>query len=468
MMNGEETPYKGSGLSPSLASASIQVASSTEPYLLVRYFLDRPGYGLHNSSSRLWRSLPDTYPIVAAKDVHAFLHQQGILPPAGASSTSQNLLCEIYLDQFQSYMLLEVCEFEGIQLDFSKVATTSTPGVINIRLTDLSTRSTSSSSSEPRSPAALPSAPQFSLLDHHASHPPPQQFCNTSPAGLYAFSFTVWMETIDLVGELFNTFEADNVKMSFGLIWGPNIFFVSGLVQLIVGIIEAKRNNVYGATAFMTFGAFWLATGLSKILVWYFPDQINPEVLSADNATSKCLLNMWKLFFVFFLLKQTLALNRLSTCLISLLSLQVFFGALAGYNKGFQWMQFAFSVIVSVFALYVAFAEFTNEVYHTNVFSLYPWGDRFTKRTGGDDTTVSLRTATPFLISSDEVFGAPGRISKLQAMALELRLAGLENKPPQPNDNMPEHQATAPQNANAPAGKHSISVDVRAARPKLS
>ncbi|HAF17917.1 MAG: acetate uptake transporter [Thermacetogeniaceae bacterium] len=36
-------------------------------------------------------------------------------------------------------------------------------------------------------------------------------------------------------------------------------FFYGGLAQLLAGMQEFKKNNVFGATAFSTYGAFWLS-----------------------------------------------------------------------------------------------------------------------------------------------------------------------------------------------------------------
>jgi succinate-acetate transporter protein len=51
------------------------------------------------------------------------------------------------------------------------------------------------------------------------------------------------METADLYGKMF----PNSVHPSFILIWGPYAFFVSGLLQLIAGLVEMTRNNIYGA-----------------------------------------------------------------------------------------------------------------------------------------------------------------------------------------------------------------------------
>jgi hypothetical protein len=74
----------------------------------VRYFLDRPGYGLHTSAMRLWWHPPA---ICDARAIRDFLQVQGIALPG--------LLVELYLDQFRSFMSLEACQENFIEWDFT-------------------------------------------------------------------------------------------------------------------------------------------------------------------------------------------------------------------------------------------------------------------------------------------------------------------------------------------------------------
>lgn len=49
------------------------------------------------------------------------------------------------------------------------------------------------------------------------------------------------------------------------MILGMGIFF-GGLAQMIAGIMEFKKNNTFGTTAFTSYGAFWLALVALTIL----------------------------------------------------------------------------------------------------------------------------------------------------------------------------------------------------------
>ena len=70
------------------------------------------------------------------------------------------------------------------------------------------------------------------------------------------------------------------VHEPFYATWSAYAFFIGGLLQLLVGILEVFRNNVYGATAFMAFGSFWLANGIQMLIRTYFPEEI-PDMSAA-------------------------------------------------------------------------------------------------------------------------------------------------------------------------------------------
>lgn len=50
------------------------------------------------------------------------------------------------------------------------------------------------------------------------------------------------------------------------VVLGP-AFFYGGLAQLLAGQQEYKKNNVFGATAFSTYGAFWLSLAFVNLMV---------------------------------------------------------------------------------------------------------------------------------------------------------------------------------------------------------
>jgi len=71
-----------------------------------------------------------------------------------------------------------------------------------------------------------------------------------APLGLGAFALTTFV--LSMVNAGFVPAEIKPVFLTLGLFYG-------GLTQLLAGMQEFKKNNVFGATAFSSFGAFWLA-----------------------------------------------------------------------------------------------------------------------------------------------------------------------------------------------------------------
>lgn len=152
--------------------------------VVVKYFLDRPGYGLKNSSARLWKNSPQK---CTAAHIKAFLLEQGIWE-------DDHILVEVYLDTYETYMVVEAMEQGGVVFDYSDTSC-SKPGVLNIRLTDLHS---GEGGAQPQQNVAVATS-----------------YCTLSPVGLFAFSMTVIFETADLYGELL----PGSVSPSFILYW---------------------------------------------------------------------------------------------------------------------------------------------------------------------------------------------------------------------------------------------------------
>jgi succinate-acetate transporter protein len=73
------------------------------------------------------------------------------------------------------------------------------------------------------------------------------------------------------------------------MIMGMGVF-VGGLAQVIAGIMEFRKNNTFGMTAFCAYGFFWL----SLVAVWTFP---NLGIADASSAFSMGFyLVIWGLF----------------------------------------------------------------------------------------------------------------------------------------------------------------------------
>ena len=70
---------------------------------------------------------------------------------------------------------------------------------------------------------------------------------NPAPLGLLAFGLTTVLLNLHNAG----FYEMNSMILAMGIFYG-------GLAQVIAGIMEAKKNNTFGLTAFTSYGFFWL------------------------------------------------------------------------------------------------------------------------------------------------------------------------------------------------------------------
>lgn len=88
-----------------------------------------------------------------------------------------------------------------------------------------------------------------------ATAPAVRSVADPAPLGLAAFALTTFL------------LSAKNAGWMDGDAWLGYAFAYGGLVQLLAGMWEFRRNNVFGATAFGTYGGFWIGLGLYMQLV---------------------------------------------------------------------------------------------------------------------------------------------------------------------------------------------------------
>jgi len=77
-----------------------------------------------------------------------------------------------------------------------------------------------------------------------------------APLGLAAFALTTFL----LSAKNANWTDGGNAWLGFAFAYG-------GLAQLLAGMWEFRNRNVFGATAFSTYGSFWIGLGLYVLLV---------------------------------------------------------------------------------------------------------------------------------------------------------------------------------------------------------
>jgi succinate-acetate transporter protein len=169
-----------------------------------------------------------------------------------------------------------------------------------------------------------------------------QKLANPGPLGLMGFGMTTILLNIHNTG----LFPMASMIMAMGIFYG-------GLAQVIAGILEFKKGNTFGVTAFTSYGLFWLT--LVFILVFKNLPGSSPEFMG------------WYLFlwgvFTFFMWFGTFGKNRVLqfvflslTILFWLLAIRDWFGATTiGAIAGWE------GIICGASAFYLAMAEVINE-----------------------------------------------------------------------------------------------------------
>src|SRR3954452_14395391 len=71
---------------------------------------------------------------------------------------------------------------------------------------------------------------------------------NPAPLGLLGFGMTTVLLNLHNVG----FYELNSMILAMGICYG-------GLAQIIAGIMEWRKNNTFAATAFTSYGLFWLS-----------------------------------------------------------------------------------------------------------------------------------------------------------------------------------------------------------------
>src|SRR5215211_413363 len=104
---------------------------------------------------------------------------------------------------------------------------------------------------------------------------------NPAPLGLFGFGMTTILLNLHNAG----FFEMNTMILAMGIFYG-------GLAQVIAGIMESKKNNTFGMTAFTSYGFFWL-TLVGLILM---PKLGWMTDLKTSNPGMIAFLIMWGIF----------------------------------------------------------------------------------------------------------------------------------------------------------------------------
>jgi succinate-acetate transporter protein len=138
------------------------------------------------------------------------------------------------------------------------------------------------------------------------------QWGNPGALGLAAFGLNTILLQIHNIGWIDNT-----MSLIYGIFWG-------GIAQIIAGIIDGKRGDTFGLTAFTSYGAFWLGLAFAFLFQW-------TGVVTLDNSGLAWTFVMWGIFTAFMTI-GTLKMTFVHFFVFA--SLVVLFALLAAHKFG--------------------------------------------------------------------------------------------------------------------------------------
>jgi succinate-acetate transporter protein len=178
---------------------------------------------------------------------------------------------------------------------------------------------------------------------------------NPAPLGLLGFGMTTVLLNFHNAG----FYPLDSMILAMGLFYG-------GLAQLIAGILEWKKGNTFGATAFASYGVFWLTLVTLIVL-----PKTQLGIAASEGVAMATYLGLWGVFTLFMFI-GTLRLNRALQVVFG--SLVVLFFLLAAGDaleaKNLTVLAGWEGIFCGASAIYAAFAQVLNEVYGKTVFPL--------------------------------------------------------------------------------------------------
>lgn len=148
------------------------------------------------------------------------------------------------------------------------------------------------------------------------------QLANPGALGLAAFGFTTILLQFHNLGWI-----ESYMPVMYGMFWG-------GLAQVIAGIIDGKRGDTFGMTAFISYGVFWMGLAIAFVFQW-------TGVLTLDSSGLAWTFVLWGIFTFFMMigtLKMTFVHFFIFASLVVLFFLLVahFFGAISAVPAGVE------------------------------------------------------------------------------------------------------------------------------------
>jgi uncharacterized protein len=180
-----------------------------------------------------------------------------------------------------------------------------------------------------------------------------------APLGLSAFGVTTFAFSVALAGLVGD--QVVNLFIPLALIYG-------GLAQLLAGMWEFKNQNTFAATAFSSYGAFWISFGILEL----FARQLGIAEEFAPVALAWFFL-AWTIFTFYMWIASwgvNAALGITFTVLLVVLILLVI--TEFTHSGGLRNLAGYLGIIAAIGAWYIAAADVINDTYGRTILPVGP------------------------------------------------------------------------------------------------
>lgn len=168
-----------------------------------------------------------------------------------------------------------------------------------------------------------------------------------APLGLFAFGMTTCALSAVNAGLL----PAAGLPLLL-----PMALAFGGLAQVIAGIVEFRNGATFGATAFTSYGFFWIWFALTQ---WMVGTGLIKVDAPAATAMAGTILLLWGVFTAL-LWVVTLRLSKLLCLLFALLAVTFFLLAAAHFGQQTGKAGGWFGLLTGVVAIILGFADLMN------------------------------------------------------------------------------------------------------------
>jgi len=178
---------------------------------------------------------------------------------------------------------------------------------------------------------------------------------NPAPLGLFGFGMTTVLLNLHNAGFI----KLTSVILAMGLCYG-------GVAQVIAGIMEWKKNNTFGTTAFISYGFFWLSF-VALVLIPKIDAKFAPEEMAVGFY-----LAIWGLFTLGLFI-GTFRLNIALQVVFGTLTILFFLLAICKFTQvspAFSAFTGYEGIVCGLSAFYAGIAQVLNEVYGRPVLPL--------------------------------------------------------------------------------------------------